>query len=411
MNKFLVLLKQNYLQKLNSKTFIFSTLLYIVILCGIAFFDDIKELFSSDDKEATIVSIANETNSEIINSLKFGKDYELQFVDGAQAVEKAVKDDDADVGIVFNEVDETLAAKIYSQEPLKLSEQTFYEEQLMALGTSFAFEKIQLSPEEQAIIASAQPQIEMIPLEADSSKTAEEKQAGMFGSYLVGIIIYIFVIGYLSIITTDVASEKGSRALEMLLVSIKPESHFKAKVFSTLLVAMTQFAILIVTVIAVLFAKGDNELLETVRDLAGELDASYVLFVIGFLLLTLVLYLVIGALFGSLVSKVEEASQVMMPAMILVIIAFYVMITAFSNPDSLLVKIFSYIPFTSGMVMPMRLGGSDIAFYEPLISVAILLLSVIGLYKFSLVYYKRSVLTYSTGGVFTKFRQLFKVAN
>ena len=411
MNKFLVLLKQNYLQKLNSKTFIFSTLLYIVILCGFAFFDDIKELFTSDDKETTIVSIANETNSEIINSLKFGEDYELQYVDGAQAVEKAVKDDDASVGIVFNEVDDKLAAKIYSQEPLKLSEQTFYEEQLMALGTSFAFEKIQLSPEEQAIIASAQPQIEMIPLEADASKTAEEKQAGMFGSYLVGIIIYIFVIGYLSIITTDVASEKGSRALEMLLVSIKPESHFKAKVFSTLLVAMTQFAILIVTVIAVLFAKGDNELLETVGDLAGELDASYVLFVIGFLLLTLVLYLVIGALFGSLVSKVEEASQVMMPAMILVIIAFYVMMTAFSNPDSLFVKIFSYIPFTSGMVMPMRLGGSDIAFYEPLISVAILLLSVIGLYKFSLVYYKRSVLTYSTGGVFAKFLQLFKVAN
>ncbi|MER2000939.1 MAG: ABC transporter permease, partial [Lysinibacillus sp.] len=238
-----------------------------------------------------------------------------------------------------------------------------------------------------------------------------EKQAGMFGSYFVVILIYIFVIGYLSIITTDVASEKGSRALEMLLVSIKPETHFKAKVFSTLLVAFTQFAIMLAAGITIIFIKGQGEILDMVKDLAGQLDASYIVYVIFFLLFTLVLYLVIGAIFGSLVSKVEEASQVMMPAMLFVIVAFYVMVMALNNPDSMLVKVFSYVPFTSGMVMPMRLGGSDLAMLEPLLSLIVLVATVAGLYKFSLVYYKRSVLTYSSGGVFTKLRQLFKVSN
>ena len=261
------------------------------------------------------------------------------------------------------------------------------------------------------MIAQAQPVIEMTSLNEKSSKTAEEKQAGMFGSYFVGILIYIFIISYLSVITTDVASEKGSRALEMLLVSIKPESHFKAKVFGTLLVAFTQFAIMIVAGIAVLLTKGNDELLQMIKDLAGELDASYIVFVLCFLILTLILYLIIGALFGSLVSKVEEASQVMMPAMIVVIVAFYVMVMALNNPDSMLVKVSSYIPFTSGMVMPMRLGGTDMSLMEPFISLLVLVVSVAAVYKFSLVYYKRSVLTYSTGGVMTKLRQLFKVSN
>lgn len=411
MNKFLVLLKQNYIQKLKSKTFILSTVIYVVIMFGISFFGEIKELFTSDENETTTVAVYNETKSDVLNALQFGEDYEIQYVTEEAQVKSAIKDEKADVGIVFSDADNKLSANIYSYEPLKLSDQTFYEEQLMVASTSFTYEKIQLSPEEQKIVANSYPIIDMIPLNDASSKSAEEKQAGMFGSYFIGIIIYIFVIGYLSIITTDVASEKGSRVLEMLLVSIKPESHFKAKVFGTLLVAFTQFAIMFIAGVVIVMLKGNDEMIQTAGSLAKELDVTYIIFVLAFLLCTLVLYLVIGALFGSLVSKVEEASQVMMPAMIFVIAAFYVMVTALNNPDSMLVKVFSYIPFTSGMVMPMRLGGSDISIVDPLLSLGILIVSVFALYKFSLVYYKRSVLTYSSGGVFTKFRQLFKVSN
>lgn len=410
MNKFWVMLKQNYVQKLKSKTFIFSTLIYVLIMFGIAFFDDIKELFASDD-EKTIITVWNDTKSDVLNNLHLGDDYELQYMNDEAMVKESIQEEKAEIGFVFYEKANTLAATIYSLEPLKLGDQTFLEEQIMAMSVNFAYEKIQLSPEEQQIIADSAPVIQMTPLNDASSKSADEKQAGMFGSYFVGIIIYIFVIGYLSIITTDVASEKGSRVLEMLLVSIKPETHFKAKVFGTLLVAFTQFAIMFLAGVIIVLLKNNTELIQTAGSLAGELSAPYILFVIAFLLSTLVLYLVIGALFGSLVSKVEEASQVMMPAMIFVIVAFYVMVTALSNPDSMLVKVFSYIPFTSGMVMPMRIGGTDIALIEPIIALALLVASVFVLYKFSLVYYKRSVLTYSTGGVIAKFKQLFKVSN
>ena len=87
---------------------------------------------------------------------------------------------------------------------------------------------------------------------------------------------------------------------------------------------------------------------------------AYIGYAVAFLLLTIILYLILGALLGSLVSKVEESSQAMMPAMMLGIIGFYVLISGMASPDTMLIKVFSYIPFTSGMVMPLRIGATDI---------------------------------------------------
>ena len=406
MHKFFVLLQQSYRQKLSSKTFILSTSLYVLILCGVAFFDDIKELFTNEEETQKVV-LYNGTEASFLDSLQLGDKYEVELLQDEQAVEQAVSDEEAQIGVVLND-DGQLAATLYSLEPMPLKEQTFFDEQFTLLATNFAYEKIQLTVEQQQIIANVAPNIHMVALNEAPSKSAEEKQAGMVGSYIVGILIYIFVISYLSIITTDVASEKGSRVLEMVLVGIKPETHFKAKVFATMLVAITQFAVAFVVGVIIVLLKPNDELVKFVMDVLRELEASYIIFVVLFLLLTLLIYLIVGALFGSLVAKVEEASQVMTPAMIIIIAAFYVMVTAFNNPDALLVKICSYIPFTAGMVMPMRLGGSDISVIEPIISIIVLAITVFGLYQFSMVYYKRSVLSYSTGGLLQKLKQLFK---
>lgn len=210
-------------------------------------------------------------------------------------------------------------------------------------------------------------------------------------------------------ITTDVASEKGSRALEMLLVSVKPEVHFRSKIVGVFLVALTQFVILFGGLLLLLrFSDGGNKW-SIVTDLLDSLSISYFLYIVGFLFLTIFMYLIIGALFGSLVSKVEEAGQVMMPAMMLTLVGFYVMLTGMGNPDTMLIKVFSYIPFTSGMVMPMRLGATDMNAIEPIISFVILVGTVLTLYFLSLSFYKRSVLTYSSGGIIEKMKTVFKV--
>src|SRR5690606_36508365 len=95
-------------------------------------------------------------------------------------------------------------------------------------------------------------------------------------------------------------------------------------------------------------------------------------------------------------------------AMMLLLVGFYVMISGIANPDTLLIKIFSYIPLTSGMVMPMRIGATDISPVEPILSLGVLITTVVLSYLFSLSFYKRSVLTYSSGGIIQKFKSVLK---
>ncbi|MGM9950405.1 MAG: ABC transporter permease [Lysinibacillus sp.] len=410
MSKFTILLKQLYKQKLKSKTFLLSTGLYLLLIAGFVFWSDIKALFNDADSPADVVAVYNQTAADIEGYFIDSSDMTFEEIDSLDRLEGALEDGDYLAAIELSEQQGKLAAQLYSFEPMTLGVQQDLTAQLETAGQLYAISQMNLTDEQAALLMDTTPLINMTTFNnVESGKTADEKMAGMLGSYAAGIIIYIIVISYLSIITTDVASEKGSRALEMLLVSVKPETHFKSKVFGTFLVAITQLAIMIGSVLLLTSLKDGGKMWGTITDYLGELSASYLIFMLAFLILTIFLFLIIGALFGSLVSKVEEASQVMMPAMIVIIVAFYVMVMAMNNPDTILIKVFSYIPFTAGMVMPMRIGGTDISLVPPLISLGILAVTVAALYYISLTFYKRSVLTYSTGGIIQKIKTVLKV--
>lgn len=408
LSKFNVLVKKLYKQKVTSKSFILSTLLYLAALTAVMFWSDIKELLFSG--EAEVIAVVNETAFDVTQVLQNNDDYEYQYVDANEVADK-LKEGDYYAAFTLSDADGKLAAKIDSFDPLPLNDQTTYQSMLSQVGQMYAMSQMDLSAEQQQLLLSSEPVITLNTINeaVEDGKSADEKKAGVFISYAIGIIIYAFVATYLTMITTDVASEKGSRSLEMLLVSVKPEIHFRAKIFGVFLIALTQFVMLFGGLLLLLkFSDGGNKW-SMVTDLFESMSVSYFLYVIGFLFLTILMYLIIGALFGSLVSKVEEAGQVMMPAMLLTLVGFYVMLTGMGNPDTLLIKIFSYIPFTSGMVMPMRLGATDINATEPIISFVLLVVTVLALYFVSLSFYKRSVLTYSSGGIIEKMKTVFKV--
>ena len=404
----MLLVKQLYSQKVKAKSFILMTATYLLVIAGIMFWSDIKALFT--DSEADQIAVINETEIDLMNAFISTDDTEWVFDANAQAIEDELNDDKYIAAVTLTEKDGKLAATVTSVEPLQLTLQSQIENTLMSAGQFYSMGKVNLTPEQTAIILDFVPTIESVTLsEQDTSgKTTEEKTAGMWASYIAGFLIYFFVITYLSMITTDIASEKGSRALEMLLVSVRPETHFKAKITGVLLVALTQLGVMVgFLFVLVRFVKG-GEMWDSFVKVVNELNISYIIYIVAFLLATIILFLIIGALFGSLVSKVEEAGQVMTPAIFLTLIGFYIMLTGLSNPDTLLIKISSYIPFTSGMVMPMRIGATDISAFEPLLSLGLLILTIVFLYFFTMTLYKRSVLTYSTGGVIQKLKSVFK---
>lgn len=387
------------------------TLLYVLAMSVAIFWSDIKELFTGND-EAQQIAIVNDTTADLSGIFVSNSDMAfIQDETNLEKLEQKVKDGELAAIVEVSDQNGQLHAEISTFKPLKLNDQSTISSLLQYAGQHYAVQKLSLSSEQAAQIMAAKTIISNKNLneETTGGKSEEEKQSGLWVSYAVGILIYFFISTFLSMITTEIASEKGSRAMEMLLVSVKPATHFKAKIAGVLLLAMTQMAIIaVVFLFYAKFAK-DGVIWEMAASIVKELSLGYVLYAILFLLLTIVLYLIVGALFGSLVSKVEEAGQVLMPAMMITLIGFYVMLSGIGNPDTIIIKVFSYIPFTSGMVMPMRIGATDIGMIEPLLSLGILVVTIIVAYLFSLSFYKRSVLTYSTGGVIQKFKTVLKV--
>lgn len=407
MHKFRVLVGQLYKQKIRSKSFILMTLFYVSIISIVIFWQDIRNLFANDDVQR--YAVVNETANDFASSFQQAQGEEWVFVETLP--EQALASGEYRAAITLADAQGELAATITSYDPLELNEQQKISSTIESLGQLHAIRKLNLNEEQATRLLNSEPNISLETLNeaAVSGKTTDEKTAGIIVSYILGFLIYFFITTYLSMITTEIAAEKGSRALEMLLVSVKAEVHFRSKLFGVFLVAMTQFLILLVVVIGLLSFKQSGEQMESMLALTTNISASYMLYVTVFLFGSIFLYLIVGALFGSLVSKVEEAGQVMLPAMILSIVGFYVLISGMTNPDTMLIKVFSYVPFTSGMVMPLRIGATDLSPIEPLISLAILLLTITLLYKLSIIFYKRSVLTYSSGGIIQKIKTVFKV--
>lgn len=387
------------------------TLLYLAIMSVAVFWSDIRDLFTGDD-EALKIAIINDTNADL--SGIFVSNGDMEFVQNEtdkSVLEKQAKDEEIAAIVEVSDQYGQLHAEIATFTPLKLNDQSTISSLLQYAGQNYAVQQLSLSPEQAAQIMAAETIITNKNLNEATSggKSEEEKQSGQFVSYAVGILIYFFISTFLSMITTEIASEKGSRAMEMLLVSVKPATHFKAKIAGVLLLAITQMVIILgAFLLYAKFAK-DGVIWDMAASIIQDLSVGYLIYVVVFLLSTIVLYLIVGALFGSLVSKVEEAGQVLMPAMMITLIGFYVMLSGMGNPDTIVIKIFSYIPFTSGMIMPMRIGATDISVIEPMLSLGILIGTIIVVYLFSLSFYKRSVLTYSTGGVIQKIKTVLKV--
>lgn len=406
MNRTLLLIKQNYLQKVKAKSFIFMTFLYMAVILVAVNWSSVKDVFSSDDQVK--IALVDKTK-QLQETFPEKGDVHFKATDEAKkAIEKKVENGDYDAALILTGKDKKLSAQLITYEAPSLSTQQTVETYVDTASKLYGIQQLNLSATEAETLLNAQTVVEEVSLKKeDSSKSSASKMIGIGVSYVMGFLIYLFVITYSSMITTDIASEKGSRVLEVLMASVRPNQHLMGKIISVFLIGFTQIAILVVTALVGLkFAKAD--LWSTVTDMTQDLSGAYVWIVVAFFFLTLLLYLTLGALMGSLVSKVEEAGQATMPLMMLMMAGFFSLVYGMTNPDTVLVKILSFVPFTSGMLMPLRYSSTDLSLSMALISLAILFVTLAVVFVATVALYRRSVLTYSTGSLWTKFKNVWK---
>ena len=320
---------------------------------------------------------------------EFFYDYNVKEVKDGDEIEEAVLSGDAECGFYLSGNTEY----VYYVNNLSMYDSN---EQIASEAISLA-EKIRimqtagLSPEDANAILSVFVTGEVVTL-------GKNQIDNFLYTYIMIFALYMVILLYGQMVATNVATEKSSRAMELLVTSADPVSMMFGKVLASCLAGLMQLVAVFGT--ALVFYRinseslADNFLISSIFNIPTELFIyMLVFFVLGFLI-----YAFLYGAIGSTASKLEDINTSVMPITFLFIFAFMVVVFSMTsgNVDNTIIKVCSYIPFTSPMAMFTRLAMSTVAWYEILISMTILIGSVVGVGILAAKIYRMGVLMYGT---------------
>ena len=119
-------------------------------------------------------------------------------------------------------------------------------------------------------------------------------------------------------------------------------------------------------------------------------------------ILSLLIYMILAAMLGSLAKKQEDAGKVGTPLILVIVFAFVIALSFMGKEETLLIKVLSYLPFVSVFFMPMRLIKASVGLGYGLISILIMLVSIVLAYKIASRIYKKNILNYSSNSLMKK---------
>ena len=233
---------------------------------------------------------------------------------------------------------------------------------------------------------------------AETVNLGKNQAENFFYTYIMIFALYLVILLYGQMVATSVATEKSSRAMELLITSAKPISMMFGKVIAACTAGLCQ--ILAVFGSAILFyninesAWSDNPIIQSIFNIPPELLVYMLIyFILGF-----VIYAFLYGAIGSTVSKLEDINTAVMPITLIFVAGFMIVMYSMGSGsvDNTVIQVCSYIPFTSPMAMFTRIAMSTVPFYEILISIIILIGSVIGIGVLSARIYRVGVLLYGT---------------
>jgi ABC-2 type transport system permease protein len=201
---------------------------------------------------------------------------------------------------------------------------------------------------------------------------------------------------YGQFVATSVASEKSTRAMELLITSANPMSLMFGKIIGTGLAGLMQFGIIFGSAFLFYNINGDIWAGNEVMRMIFNIPLDMLLYVLLFFVIGFFLYAFVYGALGSLASRTEDVGATILPVTFMAMIALFVVIFGMSSGklDSPLMVACSYIPFTSPMAMFTRIAMSNVAPVEIIVSITIAVASTVGIGMLSAAIYRVGVLMY-----------------
>lgn len=399
MNKFWIVLSHTYLSKLKTKSFIISTIIMMALILVLSNLSNLIDKFDNDEQEK--VSVIDQTQGGLFDSFKnavagVNDDLSIISAQDEKEAEEMVSAEEI-VGYLLIQKDKTLGFK-GTYKANQISDSAVSNDLLLALTQlkgQITAKELNLT-EQQIAQLNTPPAFDTIALQKNA-KTEEDLNQARGLVYVLLFVIYFGVLMYATMIAMEVATEKTSRVMEILISSVPPVTQMFAKIMGVALLSLTQMILF--------FGVGYFSIKQNLTGMDegffsffgfGSTDISTIIYAIIFALLGYFLYATLAACLGSVVSKIEDVQQMISPMTMLVVIAFMIAMFGLGNPSASYITITSFIPFFTPMIMFLRVGMLEVPFWEIAISIGVLILTIVLLGIIGAKIYRGGVLMYGS---------------
>lgn len=413
MNKFWIITKEVYKKNVKSFGFLIMVLSPLIV-AGIAIAIGYFTSQEAENAEAPTIAVISESSGIQEMLSQEGSPFDVQTdITTQEAAEEALVDESLDGYLTVDESAGLIQARLSHTDSLT-DYVPLLNEQLATYQTMLRASELGLSQEEVMSLSEPVEVEESIITVEDGMLTTEETNDTFvqeFGAYFVSIGIFIFIMTYASIIAEEVANEKGTRIMEVILSSATAGNHFFGKLAGVILVILTQIAVYVVVgVIGYFFAKDIAFVQEIIRSInIWDVIQQLLGYTIIFFITGVLMYVILAAFFGSLASKMEDVNKAVTPIVMIALAGFYVGLFAFISPENILPVVFSYIPLFTPFVMPFRIASETVGTVEVWISIVGTVAFTIVLTAVSLAFYRANVLIYSDSGIIGTMKRSYAV--
>lgn len=417
MNKTLIIIEREFSTRVRKKSFLVVTLVVPILMA--AFYAFLTWIILRDDTQERKIAVVNcssiEHPFEQINNTSF--EYIDTIVSENDAFKFLQENNYYALIRIPEQVMEHPETPIYSfsQVPMELKNEIAKQLQtkIETIKRNTIIASTQIPDLEEKLDATRTPVfVRTLKVSEDTGNVKESSsEIASFIGLIAGMIIYFFIFMYASQVMKGVIEEKTNRIIEVLVSSVKPFQFLLGKIIGVASVGLVQFMIwvvfgliLIVSMQAVLFPNLDMEALRQASNMTGDLsqiagagnlnndqlqiiqkmamtiEPAFILkFLSAFLFYFIGGYLLYASLFaaiGAAVDNETDSQQFLTPLSIILVVGLYIGFTAMKSPESPLVFWSSMIPFTSPIVMLVRIPFGVPA-WEILVSMLILIVSFI----------------------------------
>jgi len=377
MRSFLKVLKFEYTGMVKPKSFKITTIVFAILLLAAAclpmimgFFrgggDDAYADYIDGGQPAAFYDATGIYTEDVL--MAFAPEHTWVRFSSREALSAAVEAEEFDFGIYFT--NEGLTLYMQGSDALFGAHPGRYWEMVRSIMQANQLEAAGLDMGEIGAVLGIEPEMEVITLGRDASQ-------GYWVTLVLSLLLFMCIQMYLAFVVHSVSTEKTSKAIELLTISASPYALMFGKVIGAGLVGLTQIVIALVPAIVAMHLNIDawmefSPMVAMILELVLSshiLPLALLIFVLGFFTFSF-----LAAAFASTASRAEDVSSTQTLISLLLVIAYYVSFSGIFAPGAMHIRILTFVPFFSPLVLLTRIGMEYVPMWELLTSLGLSLI-------------------------------------